>query len=483
MEDVKQDNAVEQDKVVEEFAKHYAKIVKQALYDITKRKNSGISFSSYTKDQILKALRNPEANEKLLRDASIQAYQNSTQYRRMIQYYAFMPTWSYTLSPLGFDASKMGISAYRKDYFRTTKIVERMNLRHEMSKGSVIALREGVFYGAILSTDTSFYIQKIDPDICTLTSISDGAWMYGVDMSRIKESDLLLYPSYFRRMYDDYKATGQSVQEVPEQYSFCLKGDESCYYAFPPFASTLSSLYDLENMKDLYQVAEKMANYMLLAMKVPTDTNGAPTITLKLMKQYYDHVAANLPPEVGLAMTPTTLETVKFDRDSTVSSSEDISAAIRNFWEESGTSPLLFGDAANTTAQALLQSIKVDEEVAFSLMYQCERLINRHLKNMQGVRKWKINFLPVTWFSIDKNISYYKEAASLGIPVKGAYAAMLNVPPQDLRSMAFLENDVLELPEVLIPLQSTYTQSSDGGRPTSSDGDLSDEGERSRDKQ
>lgn len=481
MEDVKQSNSAEQDKAVEEFAKHYAKIVKQALYDIAKRKPSGLSFSSYSKDSILNALRSPESNEKLLRDASIQAYQNSTQYRRMIQYYAFMPTWSYTLSPLGFEGSKNS-SAYKKDYFRTTKIIERMNLRHEMSKGTLIALREGVFYGAILSTDTSFYIQKINPDICTLTSISDGAWMYGVDMSRIKEDDLPLYPSYFMQMHDAYKQSGQKIQEVPEQYSFCLKGDESCYYPFPPFASTLSSLYDLENMKDLYQVAEKMANYMLLAMKVPTDANGVPTITLKLMKQYYDHVAANLPPEVGLAMTPTTLEAVKFDRDSSVSSSEDISAAIRNFWEESGTSPLLFGDAANTTAQALLQSIKVDEETAFSLMYQCERLINRHLKNMQGVRKWKINFLPVTWFSLDKNVSYYKEAASLGIPVKGAYASLVNVPPQDLRSMAFLENDVLELPDVLIPLQSTYTQSSDGGRPASADGDLSEEGERSRNK-
>ena len=54
--------------------------------------------------------------------------------------------------------------------------------------------------------------------------------------------------------------------------------------------------------------------------------------------------------------------------------------------------------------------------------------------------------------------------------------------------MAFLENEVLELPDVLIPLSSSYTQSGDGatakgGRPQLAEEDLTDEGAESRNKE
>ena len=91
--------------------------------------------------------------------------------------------------------------------------------------------------------------------------------------------------------------------------------------------------------------------------------------------------------------------------------------------------------------------------------------------------------MPVTWFSLEKNIGYYKEAATLGIPVKGAYSSLVNVLPHDLRAMAFIENDVLELTDVLIPLQTSYTQSGEAGRPESSDEDISEAGEKAREMQ
>ena len=61
----------------------------------------------------------------------------------------------------------------------------------------------------------------------------------------------------------------------------------------------------------------------------------------------------------------------------------------------------------------------------------------------------------------------------------------MGVSPLDMNSMLHLENEILQLHEKMVPLQSTYTQtgSSDtGGAPTKDLGDLTDDGEASIDK-
>ena len=125
-----------------------------------------------------------------------------------------------------------------------------MNLPHEMQRASAIALRDGVLYGAVWSTGNSFYIQRINPDYCALTSIIDGTWSYSVDMSKIQEKQLPLYPPEFTTMYQNYRNGQPKWQEVPESISFCLKADETnSAYSLPPWASTLPLLYDIETYK------------------------------------------------------------------------------------------------------------------------------------------------------------------------------------------------------------------------------------------
>lgn len=466
------------------YAKMFANVAKRTIYDVTGRASKkNVSFTKYTKDNIMSYLASPSSNVKNLRNASIAMYQNSPQYRRLIQYNAYMPTWAYTISPLGFDPSKSDKDSYLKSYTKITKQLEIMNLKHELSKATITALSEGVLFGAIWSTNMSFFVQRIDPDICVLSSIEDGTWMYSVDMSKIDEASLNQYPPEFTTMWNEYKRSGQNYQEVPKKISFCLKGDESTLYPNPPLAGVLPEIYDLYTYKELAEVAANIDNYKLICMQTPSNSQGEPTVGLPVMREYYNHIAKNLPDYVGLAMSPTELKAITFDKSKPANSTSEISDATQRFWYASGTSPLLFGDASNTTAQALGYSIKADEENMIAFVYQCERLVNRILKESSGSQKWKINFLPVTIFSVEKYIGYLKEGASLGQPVKTAYASLLNLPQTDIVGMAFLENEILNLPEVMVPMQSSYTQSSKGGRPLKNDEDLSDEGAKSRDKE
>ena len=159
-----------------------------------------------------------------------------------------------------------------------------------------------------------------------------------------------------------------------------------------------------------------------------------------------------------------------------------MSRAERQFWQDSGSSSLLFGDAANTTAGALKLSIKADEEIVFSWMNQLERIVNRILKTISGTQKFKISFLPTTNFNVGEMIGYYKDAASLGIPVKSAYSSVLGVSATEIPGMDYVEREILGMDE-LMPLTSGYNTAGlgdEGGRPQKDETDLTDSGTRMR---
>lgn len=476
------DQELERRKNAYEYAWKFAQLQKQALVNLESTSSSSVTYSRFTKETLLSYMQTPKSNEKNIRNASIYMYDASPQYRRLIQYYALMPMWAYTLSPLSVDVAKIKADSFRKSYVKAATQVEAMNLKHEMQKAAIIAFREGVLYGAQWSGTNSFFIQRINPDICKLSSIVDGSWMYAVDFSQIKEADLPLYPPEFTTMWNAYKnGTAQKWQEIPESISFCLKADETTStYSAPPWAATLPLLYDIENYKALQETATEINNYKLIGMEIPLDSDGNPQIDYDLAEQYYKHLVNALPPYVGAAMMPMKMSSINFEQSSATNDVDTVVRAEEQFWREGGTSPLLFGSSDNDTAGALKLSVMADETIVFALMAQAERLINRILKQMSGTQKFKITILPATVFNIDDLTSKYKEAATLGMPVKSTYAALLGLQPLDIPAMDYVELNILGMGD-LTPLQTSYTQSTEAGRPASADGDLTESGAQTRD--
>ena len=70
------------------------------------------------------------------------------------------------------------------------------------------------------------------------------------------------------------------------------------------------------------------------------------------------------------------------------------------------------------------------------------------------------------------------------MPLVSMYCAVLGLDQNDMYGMNYLEEDILRINDKFKPLQSSNTISSDdAGRDSIDDAYLSDEGERTRDKQ
>lgn len=445
----------------------FAKMAKQPLKDLSKNTSSSLSFKKFSKEKIIEYLQSPQRNEKNIRDASIYMANNSSHYRRLISYYALMPVWAYIITPSKFDDSKNKAEAYKKQYMKVSQTLENMQLKHEFQKIATVAFREDVFYGVCWETTDSFFIQKIDADWCELSSIEDGVYNFAVDMSKIKEEDLTLYPPEFTTMYNEYKRDGLKRKEVPSKISACFKVNEDLPYPLPIFSGTMVSLHDIEDYKALVKQRTEVGNYKLINMQLPMDKEGNLQMLWDDALKYYKILLEVVPDGVGLGMSPTKLDSLTFDKSGGLADTDEVYKSEEQFWSASGTSPLLFGSGNKNSSSALKLSIKSDEELVFGFMEQCQRWLNRRLKLISGSAKFKVTILPVTVYNREEMAKFYKEASSLGLPMKSAYCAAIGLQSTDIAAMCSLENDVLDIPNKFIPLSSSYTQSADGsGRPT-----------------
>lgn len=476
----------EQEKLEAAFeqARMFAKIANAPLWVLTDQSTrQTTTYTRFTKEQILDYMQKPSSNEKNIRNASIYMWDASSQYRRLIQYYAGLPRWDYYLAPIDLDKDKVKEQAFKKQFNKVQSLIGLMNLRHELPKATIITFRDGVFYGAIWQSKNSFFVQRINPDYCALTSIEDGTWRYAVDMSRIPENKLLLYPPEFTDMWKAYQATGERWQEVPVEITFCLKADETIpTYSIPPWASTLPMLYDLETYKALQETATKIANYKILGMQIPLNADGTPQVNWNAAEEYYRQLCRVLPPYVGAFVSPMKTETYSFEKSNGTNDVDTVSRAENNFWFNTGTSALLHGSTTANTAGTLKLAIRADEEIMFLFMNQVERLLNRILKAQTGTIKFQIRFLPTTCFNQIEQSDMISKAAALGVPgTKTMYAAIVGTAQPAINGMEYLEREMYDS-DSWKPLVSGYNISTqnEAGRPAERDEDLDDEGEATR---
>ena len=464
----------------------FSKFTDVQLLNLKSNSHYPTVYTKYTRADIIKYLKNPETNAKQLRNASIYLYEVSAQYRRIVNYFAHMCPLTYIMYPFKFDTTKeINEKAFKASYKKATDFMAIFNLQHEMRKALVTAWREDIFAGYIYQTKDSFYIRKLHPDYVKIASIVDGCYMVAFDFSyfRGREDELESYGEEFMSKYKDYKKDSSlRWQLLDEKRQFCLKISEDVTYPLIPLAGCLLGIFDIEDYKELQKGASVLRNYKALGLKLPTDEQGNLMIDKDFADQFYEQLSIITPVNIGVFETPMDVEVYDFEK-SGADDPDKTYEAIRNFYNDAGVSALLFGSDKQTAA-SLNISITSDECVCFAVNRQIERNVNRLLKGLSGTQKFQITILDISEFHRQQFHDIMLKDAQYGVPVKSAIAASLGLNPPNMSAMLYMENEILKLHDNMIPLQSSYTQSSDneGGRPTAEENgeEISDSNENTR---
>jgi hypothetical protein len=191
-----------------------------------------------------------------------------------------------------------------------------------------------------------------------------------------------------------------------------------------------------------------------------------------------------LPDNVGYGLSPLDLDTIEF-KDNDASDTNVLSKAYSNLIEANGSIILNSNRITNSTSFKL--AMKAECEDAMAPTTQLNAWLKFYLKYNHNVEIIVVEYSDISPYFMDDEIEKYTKLAGLGLPIKTELAAMVRANPQKSMGMNYLEQNLLKLgtENWINPLVSTNTQSGtegENGAPTKEDGELTDEGEASRDK-
>lgn len=450
------------------------------------------ALDGVTREDLSAWLASPVKHEKQLRDLSNMLYNTNGEYRGMVNYYATLPRFYHHFDFSG-DPDNHAPKSLRNELRILTDEFSKMNIAHEHTKIFKTMVLEDVFYGYEISDAHSYFILKLNPDYCRINGQSDGMWTFEYDFSFFDSQEDLLdtYPPEFKSKYNVYRQNLQEMrwQQLTFSKTVLYKFNESTMAIIPPLSVAFEGVLDLSEYKGLKKVGARIDNYLILHQKVPmfkdTDKSMRPDnfmISADTMESFHEMLDSSLPDEIGAVISPMDIEPIQLEKSR--EPSDKVAEATRDVYNAVGINQYLFNPDKNSTA-GLSKSIAKDEALVVSTYPQIERWLNRKIKLAHP--KWKHWMVKLVQTTKQSEIEYLKElsaAGTLGLPVVGAIASMLNITSVD--SMAYLENEALGLKTKLIPLASSHTggiqaTEDEGGRPTLDDDKISDSGQANRD--
>jgi hypothetical protein len=447
---------------------------------------------SYAKSDVERFLATPSRYAKELGAMSKALYYASPHYKRLIHYFADMPRMDFVVEPYGLDLSKsFNEKSFKTGYQRAVDLTDLINVKHEFKKALRSAWIQDTFYGYEYMAKDSYFIKELPFEFCQISSVEDGVYNIGFNFQYFDRNptQVELYPPEFKSMYNKFKSGSEGQwQELDVRKTVVIKINEAEVFDIPPFVGIFRSIYDIENYKALKLAKETMSNYKFIVQKIPirdkSERNNDFLIDLTNVSMFHNKTANTLPDGVGLITTPFEVDTINFAKDK--SEQDNVQEAERELYSSAGTSSLLFNGDSSANAN-LAKSIIVDEAEVFTLLRQVERFINRKMKwEVKGTYKFRIKILDTTEQNWKEVAEQYLKSAQFGMPVKMLLGASLGLTPSAMVNMAYLENVVLDLTNMLVPLTSAHTQTGDentsdeGGRPESKEDELSEKGEEQK---
>ncbi|OMD71206.1 hypothetical protein [Paenibacillus odorifer] len=459
------------------------------LINFTPNRDSVVN--TFSKEDLKRNLKNISSlsSQKNLRKISRFLYLSSPHYRSLINYYSTLYNFDYLVEGYNTNPDGIDIKKYKKSYIKAVDNYEQMGIKFESIQLRANAYIDGVFYGYARRTKNGFYIQHLDPDHCQVTFINSETGLYGYsfDFSIFSSNESLLnsYPDEFTTIYNRIKnnKTSSKWVRVDSTNAICIKPTNG-KHPIPPMVGLFEGILDIYDFKALAKGREEIGNYQLLFQQIPMKDGKEATaddflISEDFVKMFHDNISSSLPEQVGLLTTPMKIEAIKFERDSL--DKNKVAEATSQYWNEAGISELLFGNSNSSTALKL--SITADESSLSVIVEEFEKWVNEYGKaNFKGTYNFKVRILHTTKFNVKDYFDMRLKAAQYGIPVKNEIIAILGLSPSAGYLNAFLENDVLEMHNKLIPLMSSHTLTTDGldenGRPKKADGDRTDSGDK-----
>ena len=426
----------------------------------------------YTKEEV----------ERILNSNSITALQQLSRsffykdglYKRILIYYATLLTYVGILIPNPIAGNELSTPYVKKRYNTALDYLDKMFLPTILTKFSLGALIDGCYYGVLQDVSkTSFVLLDLPFEYCRSrfkdlngNDIIEFNVQYFdtiADESTRKQA-LKVYPKVVSDHYYRYHRGTVSKYwvKIPTDLGFCFSFFDD---SRPLFLDVIPASIDYNDAVELNKERDLEEIRKIIVQKIPHLNDGALLFEPDEAQVMHDGAVGMMKGNKNISVL-----TTYADVDAVISKTQSeavtntLEKALQNVYSKANVRAQIFSP---TGSQALSTSIINDMALMMILANKYSKFISYIINNLfaNSNVNFKYSILPVSWYNMFDYITNTLKMASSGYSfLLPAIAAGLS--QKDLMNVKNLENEVLNLKELLIPLDSSYTQSdNEVGRP------------------
>ncbi len=418
----------------------------------------------------------PEEVQRIINEGTVQEQQKLSRayfdkdglYKRILIYYATILTYSGLLIPNPSFGKKLSNSNISKRYYGALDFVDKIGLPEVLTRISLYALINGCYYGCIQNlTKSEFTLIDLPVAYCRsryvdihgndIVEFNVSYFDSLTDLEGMRQEALNTYPKVVRDFYNKWKkgkATTPWVK-LPADVGVCFPFFDD---GRPLFLNVIPATIQYDDAVDTERERELEEIRKIIVQKIPHLNEGDLLFEPPEAAEIHRGTVGMLKGNKNISVL-----TTYADVDAIVSktSSENVSSALdrmlQNVYSKAGVSAQIF---APIGSQVLLISITNDMSLMMILGNKYARFITKIVNELfsNGNVTFKFALLPISYYNrsdyITDSLKLAQNGYSFLLPAIGT-----GMSQRELISIKELENDVLKLPDVLIPLSSSYTQS------------------------
>lgn len=443
---------------------------------------SRASLGNVRIDTINSLLQNPTMNYVQLAGYMEALRSNNGMIGRLFGYLQSHPTYNHSIYPTAGDKGNFDFAVDLQEYLGVAQEISRYNIKFYAPYFVKQTLVNGMsFFYKIQNTKGVSYME-LPIDWCIISSFKDGVYRYSVNMSKIKEDMLGILPKELASAYEKYKggiekdAKGwldgkfYNVSDKGVAFTLDLGSLVKGGVAVSEFISLIPDSMQLEKAKKNINIKDQIDTIRLIHSKIPTDSDGRPTMSSKVAKIYDSALKRSLPEGIAGITNPLDIVNIPLSGSGNSKSYDTVSKAQSQFFMSTGTPSSIFG--SDTTSSNIVK-LSIQKDAAWiytNVLPLLENYYNFELSKYksQGGAAWRVSFLRQSNFTLSEDIKTYKEAVTVG-GSRTDYLAAIGMEPVEIYNKLNMEQNVLDIDSIMLPKQMSFTMSGNSndssGRP------------------
>jgi hypothetical protein len=419
----------------------------------------------WTAERISNAIKGSSLAEMI--NLSTDFYNSNLIYQRLVQYYATLYSYSGVLIPSVKQGRKIEDKAVYKKYFPALDWIECVKPTSTFTECARRAIREGIYFGIIAEvSENRFSLIDLPPRYCR-TRFKDTEGNHIVELNMMyfdqfedpedKKKALSCFPKIIMKAYNKYKANGDLQWFfIPSDIGVCFMFPEGR----PPLIAAIAALFDYDEAVDVEKERQIEDIKKIIVQHVPhNQATNELVFEPDEAQVMHDGTVQMLKDNAAYSVLTSYADVTAIDsHTANDTNNTNLTTMLENIYNTVGTNSNIFGTG---TYSSLKTSIQNDLTYMTPLVDQFSNFLTSMLNRLFSTANitFKYTFLPVSEYNKTDYIADSFKLASSGYSLLLPAIALGN-SQRDLIDLKALENDLLKLNGILLPLSSSYTQTS-----------------------